>query len=375
MSKKLLAAAIATAVAAPMAVAADSNNVTVYGKAHVMVVKTNLDNGFPSGAVDDEGNRLRNKVNDWAVGSTNSRIGFKGSEDLGNGLKAIWKYETTVNISDGAAEGGLFGSARNAYLGLSSEWGSLLVGRHDTPAKVAWYAAGNDHLDGSIIDFNTIGFATGGVGGQQLTTFMDARLDNTIAYISPSFAGFTFAGAIIPGEQDDGPQNNIADNWSVGAMWSGYGFKASAGYEHFDWSEPRPPFPPTSSGIENLEEQKSWFVAGSWTYSVFTIGATYQKDKDFEGLSDQDTWGSLVSTPLVITTSSPTTPPAAKMRGLSANKTGTTMIGASLFCTASASAHPRTLPTTPRRLMVLKTLPSLSMARNKIATKINTVSA
>ena len=126
MNKKLIAVAIAAAVAAPAAMAGDT---TMYGKVHMSI----------------------NNSNDaWYVSDHAARWGVKGSEDLGNGLKAIFKYEVSYDVD----EGGAFGSARNSYLGLAGGFGTFLVGRHDTPAKVAFYAAGNERLGDSIIDLN-----------------------------------------------------------------------------------------------------------------------------------------------------------------------------------------------------------------------------
>ena len=142
---------------------------TLYGKIHMDI--RNSDQG---------------DVDNWTVNSNASRLGVKGSEDLGNGMKAIFQYETTYSGTDSSEA---FGAARNSYIGLAGNWGQVRVGRHDTPMKVAFYAAGNDHLADSIIDINkTIGF-------------QEVRTNNAIAYISPSFSGFTLAAAIVPGEQ------------------------------------------------------------------------------------------------------------------------------------------------------------------------------
>jgi predicted porin len=100
-------------------------------------------------------------------------------------MKAIFQYETTYSGTDSSTA---FGSARNSYIGLAGNWGQVRVGRHDTPMKVAFYAAGNEHIADSIVDINRIGFT-------------ERRVNNAIAYISPSFSGFTLAAAIVPGEQ------------------------------------------------------------------------------------------------------------------------------------------------------------------------------
>ena len=113
MKKRLLAIAIATTLVSPLAANAD---VTTYGIVHMSV--GTVDTGT-SGSVDN-----------WQIRSHASRLGFKGSEDLGNGLSANFKLEYGV---DPQASPGL--SSRNQYLGLKGGFGEVRVGRHDTPLK------------------------------------------------------------------------------------------------------------------------------------------------------------------------------------------------------------------------------------------------
>ncbi len=94
MKKTILAAAVAAAVIAAPMTAAD--NVVIYGKIHGSIdyVDTDAYNDFE---LDDEGNWAEDNIFDsqdtWAITDRSSHIGFKGSEDLGSGLKAIWKVE------------------------------------------------------------------------------------------------------------------------------------------------------------------------------------------------------------------------------------------------------------------------------------------
>ena len=127
MDKKLLSTVIAAAIAAPMSAMADT---TVYGKMHLNV-----------GAIDD------GTTDQVAVRSHSSRLGVKGSEDLGNGLKAnfVIEFEVEPDVDDsgsiGTGQGPSSGSQmnrRNQWVGLSGDnWGEIRVGRHDTPAKMA----------------------------------------------------------------------------------------------------------------------------------------------------------------------------------------------------------------------------------------------
>ena len=267
MNKKLIAAAIAAVVAAPAVSAADT---TLYGRAHI-----------------DVRSESNGKVDNYTVNSNTSIIGIKGSEDLGDGLKAVFKYELGYDMADtdkAGALGALAGGAsplsgRDAYVGLSGGFGTVIVGRSSTPAKIAWYAAGNDHMGDTIADFNEVGFT-------------ESRVDNAIAYISPSFSGFTVAGAIVPGEQkgtapaNAGADNNdgIADHYSIGLMYAGGGLKASLGYEKVaDAAD--------IAGVTT--DAKMVQASASYTFGDFTIGGSYEKSRNLMTIKGQDkkVWG------------------------------------------------------------------------------------
>jgi predicted porin len=98
------------------------------------------------------------------------------------------------------------------------------MGRHDTPMKIS--TGKLDLFSDTMADYN------GTVG------FRDLRADNAVAYISPSFSGFTFAGAIIPaggatgGGQGLNPdEDSIAGAYSLAGIYSNGPFYASVAYE------------------------------------------------------------------------------------------------------------------------------------------------
>lgn len=136
------------------------------------------------------------------VGSA-SRIGFKGTEDLGSGLSAIFKLEAGVKVDDGALDNGtsrLFN--REAYVGLSSkEAGTLTIGRQYTPYYETLrdvadpFAAGYAGTAKNL--FPVAGVTT--VGGVAGTTSM-TRNDNAVVYKTPSLYGFSGAASYSLGE-------------------------------------------------------------------------------------------------------------------------------------------------------------------------------
>ncbi len=186
------------------------------------------------GSVTDNDNK---EYKGWGLGMNprSNRIGIKGSEDLGGGLKAIYQVEIGVDLSNdnrdnniangnrGTASSTSAFSMRNSFVGLAGNFGTFLIGRHDTPYKISFGKL--DLFADTMADFNwTVGFN-------------DLRADSVIAYISPSWSGFQLAAAVIPSggatplgtfNQD---ANGIADAWSIAAIYTNGPFYGSAGYE------------------------------------------------------------------------------------------------------------------------------------------------
>jgi len=123
-----------------------------------------------------------------------SRIGIMGSEDLGDGLKAVFVLENGFQADTGeVGQGGLvFG--RQAYVGLQGRLGSVLVGRQYTPQYQAVVIA-DPFGSGYVADSKNV-FATSG------NAF--SRMDNTVKYISPVVHGASIELAVAPGESSAG---------------------------------------------------------------------------------------------------------------------------------------------------------------------------
>lgn len=124
MKKSHIAAAVLAALPFGAAVA---QNVTVYGVLDTAV------QGYDNGVAGSTTQGSITRVVDSAL--TTSRLGFRGSEDLGGGLKAEFQLEMRVDTSNGTAGTDLFNRA--AWVGISGGFGSVKVGRVDTlPSNV-----------------------------------------------------------------------------------------------------------------------------------------------------------------------------------------------------------------------------------------------
>ncbi len=251
MKKKLLALAVAAAL--PMATQAANAEVTIYGKIHASIDYLNADqndNGFKADGITPATNDSL-----WNVASRASRLGFKGSEDLGNGMKLIWKLESGIDVTGGS--GGL--SARNRYIGLAGNWGTFLYGIHDTPVKIS--TGKLDIFVDTIADYNLQGSGLG-TGG-----LVDIRAQDAIAYVSPNFSGLTLIGAIVPdanyGEQV-GEQGDLAGAYSIAAMYSNGGLFLAGGYESLD-------------DVKNGGDVSHWRIGAGYDWGDFHIGGVYQQ--------------------------------------------------------------------------------------------------
>jgi predicted porin len=189
-----------------------------------------MPNGF-SGSQGYKGWALNRGPNLRGEGRAN-RLGVKGSEDLGNGLKAVYQIELGINMANESDNNLVNGdrsansspiSMRNTYVGLAGNWGTALIGRHDTPFKLS--SGKLDLFADTMADYN------GTVG------FHDLRADNAIAYVSPSWSGFQLMAAVVPGGGATATgdfninSDSIGEGYSLAALYSNGPFYASAAYE------------------------------------------------------------------------------------------------------------------------------------------------
>ncbi|MBI3343537.1 MAG: porin [Gammaproteobacteria bacterium] len=196
--------ALALAAALPVGAQA-ADNITLYGKARLSVDFT------------DTGASNVTKVSD-AI----SRLGVKGTEDLGNGLKAIFQMETGVNMDDGAGKTGtLFGGGRNSFVGLAGGFGTVALGIHDSPYRMSTgkMAVFSDTMG----DYrNIIGSISTGGG----TKFFQ-REPNTVNYWSPKFDGLQFRAQYRAGEVSGVNQ----DRYSLSGTYDSGPFAVGLAYE------------------------------------------------------------------------------------------------------------------------------------------------
>lgn len=128
-----------------------------------------------------------------------SRLGFRGQEDLGDGLSAVFRLEQGFTLDDGQLAQGGRAFGRESSVGLSStSWGTVQFGRLPTPYYMvlsavdafAWMGSGG------MLAITRSGTAT----RQLLAHGVNARNDNSAGYVSPSFGGLQLRALVTAGE-------------------------------------------------------------------------------------------------------------------------------------------------------------------------------
>lgn len=177
---------VITSLGASLPAFAQDNSVlpSFYGKVNVTALLNKPDRGDSSGALE----------------SNASRIGLEGDYALSENLKLVYQAEYQVNPSDDHFSNFSLGQ-RNTYIGVEGGFGTLIVGRNDTPSKL---------LQNGIDLFNDL-------NGDIKTLFLsEIRPNDVVHYTSPTVNGFTASyAAIIDGQKSIGDRATKSTSSSI----------------------------------------------------------------------------------------------------------------------------------------------------------------
>jgi predicted porin len=218
MKKSLIALAVLAASGASFA----QSSVTIYGLVDAFVGSVHTDNGA--------GTETRTTVlNDGGVGG--SRFGFKGTEDLGGGLKANFKLEQGFSVDSGSATAGQ-AFARYSYVGFSGGFGEVKLGKTGTAYDDV--SGSSDAVFDSALSpmnqvFAGVGKAKNPAGTAANPNFAGYAWNpaNTIYYVSPTFSGFSGAASYSLDEKVLGAANVTAFNlqYANGPLAAQFGYQ------------------------------------------------------------------------------------------------------------------------------------------------------
>ncbi len=187
MKKSLIALAIAGTLAGS---AYAESAVAVYGIVDM-------------GLVSERGNAAGSVQKLTSGAQSGTRLGFKGTEDLGNNMKALFVLETGIAADAGGFNQGGLAFGRQSFVGLQSDFGTVTLGRQYTPYFLT--------LNGADP------FASGMAGAAiNLMANSGIRMNNTVKYASPNIAGFTGEVAYGFGEAADTTDKGRQMSASIG---------------------------------------------------------------------------------------------------------------------------------------------------------------
>ncbi len=253
MNKKLMAVAVASALAAP-AVALAQSTVQVYGN---LYGEYSFINQGPSTAGVD-------LANPDVLQTPGSEIGFKGEEKLGGGMSAWFQCNSTADFR-GVSQNGFCG--RNSAVGLKGSFGNVFVGNWDTPFKRA--RVGNvGGRDTGV--FGTAFLMYGGsttVGDGANTGIFARRQQNSINYDSPNFSGFQVMAAMsstnsatndLSGAANAKPRVvSVAGTYRSGALALGVGYSQQ------------------DKIFATGGDEKGWHLSAAYTFGSVKVGGAY----------------------------------------------------------------------------------------------------
>jgi predicted porin len=259
MQKKIIALAVVAAFSAPAF--ADT---ALYG-----IVDAGLAN------VSNSGQKSQTLI--VSGGLSTSRIGVKGTEDLGNGLSAVYNLEYALDIASntgiGAANIGSGTLARQQMVGLTGDFGTAVAGRLQTTAKD--FGDKYDPTSGSdVSSLNNLTSARQFLIG---STAQAARASRAIAYISPNINGLkvavNYVTVLAAGLGNLTVLNTAADtNKTVTLISANYeaGPLSVGGVYGSDSA------PATATTAASLDNRKEYALGASYDFGMAKVFGTYQ---------------------------------------------------------------------------------------------------
>jgi len=316
MDKKILSTTIAGVLAGSMAFAANAD-VTLYGQIDVSMDSVDID------GADDE----------ITMNSNASRLGVKGSEDLGNGLSAIFQLEYEVNVTggnntNGGGNGTNFGTGtqsegatnitggRDQWVGLKGGFGKVRFGTMSTQYKSTGSSV--DPLWDTAFDTRNTSMQSSLHGGSGANG--QGRATKTVGYDTADFnglsAGATYSfdncGAAASCANDDdsyslgakyknGPalvfvdyvtsdQGGDDDAWKIGGSYS-FGDAALYAQYEVDGGLIANGVPGSGAGLSN-DGADLWMLGGSYTMGNAMLVAQFAQgdDDSAAGNTEYDSW-------------------------------------------------------------------------------------
>jgi general bacterial porin, GBP family len=222
----------------------------------------------------------------WQQGSgamSYNFFGLKGSEDLGGGLKAIFKLESGFDLNNGGFHNGQSMFNRQSYVGIQSDqYGTLTLGRqydsvvdYLSPLAEAGQGYGNN-LAAHPFDNDNLG--------------QSYSISNAVKYSSANYAGFKFGGQY--GFSNDANGFSNGRQWSVGAAYGNGPLNVAAGYSQVNNSGGLGAPNSAASSDQNISArlQRTYGVGANYTYGPAQVGFVWTHSQ-IDGLASLGSGG------------------------------------------------------------------------------------
>jgi len=250
MQKKIIALAVAGLVSGA---AFAQSNVTVFGI---------VDMGYQYSWGDTKDGMKNSKSEIKAGGQDGSRFGLRGSEDLGNGLKANFEMAAGYDADIGSSYGGRLMS-EGAWVGLEgASWGQVKAGYF-----------------GSFIDDATGVDVTGRIGVSSSGLMGTGKYQNFVAWYSPVWSGLQVkAGYSSNAGAQDVTANDLTSTtynvraYTAAASYANGGLKLQAAYASFN--------PQNVDTLPNTRTGNEWIVGAAYDFGVVSVSGLYQAQKN-----------------------------------------------------------------------------------------------
>jgi predicted porin len=307
MKKSLFAVAALSAIAGA---AQAQSSVTVYGILDVGYVGSN--SRLANGSLSTVGNAPAKTVykstgNQFTSSSQQtSRLGFKGTEDMGGGVSAFFTLETTVTPNGTTAIGG----TRQAFVGLNKNGlGAVSMGTQYTPVHIAVGATDpgqQNQMTGNVIYAAYNGPAyepDSGASGN--TAAYTTRTANQLKLVTDNFAGFKVTGILVANNQNNtqttavnagtsaitGGLNN-QNGWGLGVDYTWKKLLVTANYQSFTSKNPytitngatttytagTPAVWSTATGGSNIQDNQT-YVGATYDFGILKAYAQWSARK------------------------------------------------------------------------------------------------
>jgi len=249
MNHKALVFALIASTWAAVSAPASALDLSIYGVGHLSA--DSIDTGTDSSAY---------------IHSNSSRLGFKGSHDLGKGFSVLFQYESGVDLTgngtgDGnggaSSNGQIFTRARDSFVGVKGGFGTVLLGR--LPAFNQW-----------VYDYNLFGDQVGDLGNIWGGDGLPGRANNAAYYRTPDFGGFSLGLTYVP---DQGGNN--ASAYIAKGDYANGGLKLGAAYANFNKGT-------------GTSDNKATAITGSYDFGAFNLGGGWQRETAIGNVSGAD---------------------------------------------------------------------------------------